>query len=397
MIVSPSTNVGGSLVPSSGFPEDVIEMSCTSSQYKFVLPNDAVNPDPGLLSDMPRKVVNCVTSNVFSVPSSFVGLHFHRYPQGSTVPAQPLTYSSVRTHDGGFRWQQIETSKGVFNWAAFDIMVATHTAAGRDILFTIFGTPAWASARPSEPSAYNVNGLVAEPANMTDLADFVDALMVRAAGRIKYFEVWNEVNLTGFYTGTQSKLSEMTRVVSQRVKAAMPSAKIVSASVTGLVAAAGGTAETYLTNYMNASDGASGSAKDWIDIVGVHLYCSGGTFANIPGMVDRVRASMATVGISAKPVWDTESGTISPDALTIPQDRRRRLFAAQMILSAAKGVERVFWYSYDHLTMGFYTDSEFHSWRETFLASIVGKPITSVVVYQSTVYANVDGRLLKID
>lgn len=383
MITIPTINTG-TLQPSSSPPTTgVLEMVCNSSSYKYVTLTDFNNPVSSDLNQMPRKVVSVVAEN-FVFPSKFFGMHFNRYP-GSTVVNKQLSYSTVRSHDGGLRWQQIETSKGVFNWTYFDQWMSTHSS--KDIIFTIFGTPTWASARPAEGNAYNIPGLCAEPANMQDLADFVDALMVRAAGRISYFEVYNEPQSLGFWTGTVAKLSEMTRIVSQRVKAAMPTAKIICSPVTGWSPTAGGVSETYFTNYLNASDGSTGTAKDWIDIVGVHLYCPGGTTRNLPGMIDRIKAAMTTLGISSKPIWDTESGILSPDFLYISPQRKRDLFFTQAILSAAKGIERSCWYTYDHTTMGFASEDDFREWRENLVALYAGKNIVIVVAYYSDVYA----------
>lgn len=382
MITVPAVNDGG-YKPASSEPDDVLEMVCNSSSYRYTTLEDFQTPVAADLNQMPKRVVSVVAEN-FTFPEKFFGMHFNRYP-GTTSPKTPLSYSTVRSHDGGLRWQQIETSKGVFNWSYFDSWMTTHS--GKDIIFTVFGTPAWASARPSEASAYNINGLVAEPANMQDLADFVDALMVRAAGRIQYFEVYNEPQSTGFWTGTQAKLAEMTRIVAQRVKAAMPSAKIICSPVTGWSPTAGGVSENYFLGYLNASDGSAGTAKDWIDIVGVHLYCPGGSTRNLPGMIDRIKAAMTTLGISSKPIWDTESGILSPDFIDIPAQRRRDLFYAQAVLSAAKGIERSCWYTYDHSTMGFLNDDEFRMWRETVVARLAGKTVSIVVSCYSDVYA----------
>lgn len=397
MIIKSPTTQAGTLVPSGGFPADsqTVEVHYDGTNYRFTTLDDLGSTDSATINSMPRKTINVVNTN-FTVPANFFGAHFHRWPYSTstvTTVREPFTYAIVRSHDGAnLRWASIETSKGVFNWTGFDAWVSTHTAAGHEMIFTLFGCPAWASARPAEASAYNVNGLAAEPTNIQDLIDFTNAVVARAAGRIQHWELWNEPNLTGFYTGTVAKLAEMMRVFHTAVKAGMPSANVICPSVTGWVPTAGGTSETYLTNLMNASDGATGTGKDWFDTCGVHLYCTGGSTRNIPGMVDRVRAVLTAVGKSSVPLWDTESGILSPFPTAITPERRKKLVTEQMVLAAAKGVSRVCWYAYDNTDMGFANDPEFHAHWETLVARLAGKQVQAVVQYQASTTYVVDGQ-----
>lgn len=78
----------------------------------------------------------------------------------------------------------------------------------------------------------------------------------------------------------------------------------------------------------------------------------------------------------------------------IPQDRRRKLFLAQCLLTAAKGVERSCFYTYDHSTMGFMDDNEFREWREGVVSTLAGRSVSSVVSYYSDVYATIGGKQL---
>ena len=119
------------------------------------------------------------------------------------TPNAAFDYSMVRTHDGyGSTWNHIQPSRGVWNWDLFDIVYNTHTANGKQILFTIFGTPLWAAARPYELiSAYG--GTAAEPEDMDDYVNFLSAVALRYP-LIKHYEVWNEAEFT-YYTATGRK------------------------------------------------------------------------------------------------------------------------------------------------------------------------------------------------
>ena len=51
--------------------------------------------------------------------------------------------------------------------------------------------------------------------------------------------------------------------------------------------------------------------KDWVDIIGVHLYLPyPNKVQDIAGVIDRINAAKTTAGVSGLPTWDTESAPI---------------------------------------------------------------------------------------
>jgi hypothetical protein len=356
------------------------------SVMTFCEDKDLLNPSANVLA-IPTLPFSVITTSPFSVSSRFFGAHV-KYRANDQLTG--LTVGTVRSHDmenGKARWQFIQPTSSTWDWADLDSWVNTHYAAGRDILFTLFGTPAWASARPTEEGAYGPYslGIQAEPSDMTKWDAFCTAIATRYLGKIKYYEVWNEPNYnndgTGptadglsskvfYFSGTFAKLSEMVRRANQAIKAVDPTAKIVSPPLTAWVATAGGTAETYLTGMMAASDGATGTMKNWVDIVGVHLYIAGNDITKLPGMIDRVKAGMATAGISAKEIWDTESAPVAPDVSGMSAESAKLFIVRSMIIQASKGIARTFYYQYDDPTMGFNRIPEISALREQIITML---------------------------
>jgi len=111
------------------------------------------------------------------------------------TPNAAFDYSMVRTHDGqGSVWSYIQPSRDVWKWDLFDIVYNTHIANGKQILFTIFGTPMWAAARPYEQiSTYG--GTAAEPQDMNDYINFISAVATRYK-LINHYEIYNEATYT---------------------------------------------------------------------------------------------------------------------------------------------------------------------------------------------------------
>lgn len=345
------------------------------SEMTFVLESDLGSPDANVLA-MPNCPLTVLSQTPVNVTRQFFGTHvMSNHPPDDLVG---YTATAIRSHD--YRWSQwrmIETAKGVFDWAKADDWVNKYYSQGKLLVWTLFGTPTWASARPGESSAYGALGMAAEPANMQDWTDYCTAVATRYAGKITHFEVWNEPNASGFYSGTQAKLSEMVRRAAQAIKGVIPSAKILCPPVTSWSATAGQSAETYFTGMMAASDGASGTMRDWVDIVAVHLYIGGNAARSIPGMIDRVRAGMATAGVNSKPLWDTESAPISPDAASISTAEEIAWMKRAYVSMLLKGVERSFYYAYDHGTMGVKNNAEYIAAREAFIDDLCNKGIQS--------------------
>lgn len=353
---------------SAAYPNSHYGAQFTGTRATFCLDQDLATFDANVQA-IPGLAVSSLTTSAVSAVSKFFCAHIKYRANDSQTEC---SIGAVRSHDmdgGKARWQYIQPTSSTWDWVDLDSWVNTHYAAGRDILFTLFGTPAWASARPTEEGAYGPYslGIQAEPSDMTKWDAYCTAVAARYLGKIKYYEVWNEPNYnndgTGvtteglsskvfYFSGTFAKLAEMTRRANQAIKVVDPTAKIVSSPLTAWSSTAGGTAETYFTGMLAASDGATGTMKDWIDIVGVHLYIAGNDITKLPGMIDRVKAGMTTAGISGKEIWDTESAPVAPDVSGMPVEAAKLFIVRSMIIQASKGIARTFYYQYDDPTMG---------------------------------------------
>lgn len=345
----------------------------TGARATFCTEADLTAPDANVQA-IPTNPVTPLSSSPVVVGERFFGGHIKSRANDSQ---SEVSFGSIRSHDftnGKSRWQYIEPSDNVWDFADLDSWVDTHFTAGRDLVFTLFGTPGWASARPNERNAYSDQvgepypynrGITAEPLDMAKWDRFCSKVATRYLGKIKYYEVWNEPNYgsngtsatsdINYFSGTFAKLAEMTRRAAQTIKAIDPTVKIVAPSITNwttTVQTATTTAEGYFTNMLGTSDGAGGLMKDHVDIINVHLYVSGNHITSLPKMIDRVKAAMSTAGVAGKEVWDTESGPINPTVSSMTEDAARMFMARSLVVQAAKGISRTFFYQYDHPDMG---------------------------------------------
>jgi polysaccharide biosynthesis protein PslG len=262
-----------------------------------------------------------VTATGRVVPASFFGMH---YSSAQYQPWPAVGFRTLRTWDQwpGVAWANLHTARGVYNWTQLDIVVNAAVGHGADIVYTFGYTPLWAAA--SSTSA---------PTNMQDWRDFVAAITARYAGRIKYWELWNEPNAGNFWSGSNAQMLAMAQAAYPIIKAA---------GGTVLSPAPQGNSTAWMDAYLSAGGAA------YLDIISFHGYLVGPP-EGIVGLADGYKAVANKHGLGAKPIWDTEH---SWGDATWPfganQDQQAAWLARFIPLSFSKGVvERSFWYLYD--------------------------------------------------
>lgn len=384
---------------SSSYPTEHYGAHFTGTRATFCLDADLATPSANVLA-IPGARVSVLTASPIAVTDKFFGMSVKDRANDALTGVTAKTTRSHDLADGKGRWQKIEVSQGVFDWSKVDDWTNKHRAAGRDLIFTLFATPAWASARPTEQGIYGASnlGLQAEPANMAHWTAYCSAVATRYLGRIKYYEIWNEPNMnndgTGptafgtsskrfFFSGTFAKLAEMTRLANQAIKAVDPTAKIICPPVQGWEASGTDNSGLYVTGMLDAPTGdGTTKMKDWVDIFGVHLYLpSGNKISDLVGVIGRVNAAKTTAGVSALETWDTESGPIGPDVNVIEDHRARPLIARMLIIMAAKGIARTIYYQYDHASMGIVDRASLVAYRNKLCTLLASGNILSASVF----------------
>lgn len=229
---------------------------------------------------------NCV-ANGQQLPSTFTGMMVNKWGSYSTWPSDPQ-FGLLRLWDTVTRWQDLEPTKGNWDWLRMDLYVTAARRANQEILYTLGMTPLWAAARRTE-------GHTSEPANLADWRNYVRTVALRYQGRIRYWEIWNEVNYGGFYTGSIDAMIELTRVASEELKSVDPANVVLSPniSINGL---------HWLDEFLAKGGGA------YVDVISWHLYSTYQPELDEP-MAVGLRDVLARRGLSNRPVWNTEGAT----------------------------------------------------------------------------------------
>lgn len=292
-----------------------------------------------------------------TIPPTYFGLHIHRivqtqpwYPNGDKITPWPsIKFGSWRLWDAYVGWPSLEPEQGKWEFKTLDKYVDLSKRAGIDLILPLGLTPAWASARPAELSNYRP-GNAAEPRNIDDWRNYVRTVALRYKGRIKYYELWNEVNVREFYSGSKEKLLELARVAYQELKEIDPDIVFLSPSVVADPA--------WLDEYL-----AKGGTQ-YLDVLSYHFYVPKSSPEAMLPVIQQVQSIMRKYGLEKKPLWNTETGWWIANKLKTPQvgaapDWRKlddKLAAAYVarcfLLSWPAGVSRFYWFSWDALDMG---------------------------------------------
>ncbi len=185
---------------------------------------------------------------------------------------QVATLGGIRLWDDSVKWGQIETAKGVYDWAKLDSIMAKAQAQHVDVLYTIGDTPKWAGKIPAgSPCGPTGSYSCSAPTDLkTDgtganayFSDFVTALVKRYKGQIAYYELWNEPDCTCFWSGNNAQIVRMAKDAASIIRSTDKAAKIISPS------AHGPTMATWFDGFI-----AAGGASTF-DIVNAHLRGKG--------------------------------------------------------------------------------------------------------------------------
>lgn len=217
-----------------------------------------------------------------------------------------------------FEWQQIERQKGQIDNTLNDGLVETFADRGIEFEAILGKPPQWAV----------ING------NLPDYGEwrrFVRNAFSRYRGKIRYWEVWNEPDLTGFATFTAPEYAELMRIVREERDAVAPEAVLLT----------GGFAT--MTPHGSKKEGFQEEAlrlgKGLFDI---HAYHEHGGFTQFVRMVDdRFLPMRRSLGITEP--WYANETAISSAAVS--EREQAVTLARKLVFSWSRGAIGYNWYN----------------------------------------------------
>lgn len=269
------------------------------------------------------------SANAGEVAPTYFGMHIGNGT--TTTPWPQVQMGTVRTWDSGVSWAGIETSRGVYNWSALDNWMNLAEKHNVQLVYTFGHVPSWACGGCAGTTM---------PTNLQDWDDFVRAIVSHSAGRIKYWELWNEPNINQFWTGTIPQLVTLAQHAHTIIESVDPNAVILSPAPT---AVSGNMQWQWLSNFWAAGGG------NYHDVVAFHGY-STTTPEDVVYQINQVKNAMSQNGQSGKQLWDTEAswGSSSVNSTYTNSSQGVAFLARRYMLEQSNGVSRFIWYMWDN-------------------------------------------------
>lgn len=288
---------------------------------------------------------SAATHHAVRLRPAFFGLH-----DASQLAYGRVAFGATRLWDDHVTWRDIETSPGHYDWSRLDSLVTGAQQHGVRVTLVLGMTPSFYAADRSLP-----------PTTLAHFTDYVRAAMQRYRdfnGRrgIESYQVWNEGNVSTFWTGSPHQLAVLTRLVDQVRDQVDPGATVVAPSFA-----------TRLRGEREWISAYQGQQVDGLpvwrhyDVNALSLYPrasygrrTGGP-EDVIRMLHQVRSRLHVAGVpGGVPIWATEinygvrSGAPGTSAAEpISQRRQVANVLRTYLLGAARGLARVYWYRYD--------------------------------------------------
>jgi hypothetical protein len=227
-----------------------------------------------------------------------------------------------------FNWFQIEPRQGSFAWDETDRVIEQVQERGLEVLATLAYTPPWASSNPGNPRISD------PPASVELWSSFVRASVSRYREGVRFWQFWNEPNLSEFWNGSmQQYRASILEEGARTAKSVEPTIRVVAPGLANVGAWRNWFQEAML-------------AKGFIDVVNHHNYASSGRASIVELRTDRpfqpsLRTLMRENGVDDRPFWLTETGRRTADG-----DQQRYYQEILATLRAETWVARLFFFHY---------------------------------------------------
>lgn len=225
-------------------------------------------------------------------------------------------------------WSQVEHDPGVYDWALFDNLVAKAQARNLQVIFRLDQPPPWSRLKIMDGwTAEQKLAVTGPPDNYQDFYNFAAKVAERYKGKVRYYQIWNEPNLTREWNGQKvdaARYVELLKGTYRSIKAADPAAQVLDAPLAPTDI--NDPKDPSLNDLLYLEQMYKAGAKNYFDILGLQIYGLGYSpdFRFImPDFKSQdlkrvnfnrpasIREIMTKYGDSGKPAWAAEYGWVA--------------------------------------------------------------------------------------
>ncbi len=234
---------------------------------------------------------------------------------------------------GGLNWNEAEKEPGTFDWRKLDEQVARAEKFGYAYQHLLSYGNAWAAKpgylekyKPKEGWWANTLAPQAEP-----WRNFVRTAAERYKGRVAFWEIWNEPDLSAFFKGTTDDYLELLRIAYTEIKSADPSYEVWTAGF-ATVNEHGGHALNPDMQLRTVAEG-----HEFFDVLAHHEH---GTFAGFQRAIDGPLAAMMQSLPTPKPLGFNETAIDAKRGLEF----QARTLVKKVAYAKARGGKYYSWF-----------------------------------------------------
>ena len=300
-----------------------------------------------------------------SQSAEFFGMHVNNRRDFGFWP--DLRFSSIRLHDSGVSWREIEESPGKYNWSILDQQLKRARSHQAEAFYDFVRTPEFYTSRSqcsgdfsggrcdasrcakyggrNQNGCFPPNDLGADgsgsnqhfKAFVTAIVDHVTSLNSSEFAPVTIWEIWNEFDRETFWQGTNAQLLRMSKDARAIIKAKIPGAVVTTPN---------STLPRFLRDYLTQS-----GAPEAADAISLHSYVGQcepeEQLERRFEIYDRLRHDF----MPNSPIFITEGSWGKPE--NCPDLDAQAAFTARYLLlmyagiGDRKGVDRLWWYAYD--------------------------------------------------
>ena len=228
-------------------------------------------------------------------------------------------------------WDQIEPERGGFDPSLIETSTKVQNGAGMEVYQDFSSTPPWAVAAPGPPRSL--------PDDPLDLYRIMKTAAAYFAGRIDYWEIWNEPYHPTHFRGRPDEYVSYLKAAYLGLRAGNPEAVVLTAS-------------------FNTSPGLwehrifENGALEYADIYNFHSY---GRREEVVSNIVAHKQEMLDAG-HRLPMWLTEDGSKSRRDVhgseLVGQQRCAWYAVERAVMTFAEGVDRYFYFAFPEMYEG---------------------------------------------
>jgi hypothetical protein len=255
----------------------------------------------------------------------------------SEIEYDALEKLGVRMMRIDFHWARIQKDPETWDFSYYDGYVETANEEGMPVL----GLLVFDNNNVEQAPEGQREGPYIAPADVPLYLEYIRRTVSRYKGRVQAWELWNEPDISRFWTGTMAEMYDLTRQAAAVVREADPEVTLLSPAMTsplGAIWSAAGIEGLHKSG-----------ALEKVDHQAMHTYVSDPrAYYN---EYYRVKNAMAKYGHPGG-VWITELG--DPDGGVYPwrasPERLAEHAVKSHVIAASLGIEKLVWYCFKSST-----------------------------------------------